>query len=247
MATSISCNILQLFDYLSHYSHGHLLSIRLGIRCLSCSITFWLSQTCCFLSANMHSCYSCTLISHADCHMFNYCFSFHTSPLCTFLPSVLSAYLHSLLAAYFSLFAPHCYCPLTLNLLYHCIFFTPVYSLLFARSLPLACLFSHAPLLSNAHLLPTYHSMRPCDPFHAGHFIPPVASASWWLYVHSLGTLHFAHGPPRSMHLHHLYHNPCVEYPNCLSHTSCSPVLNALRPVTIHFKSSLHSHLPLVS
>ena len=92
---SISCNILQLFDYLCHFSHGHLLSICLGIRCLSCSITFWLSQTSCFLSAHVHSCYSCTLVTHADCHMFNYCFSFHTSPLCKFLPSVLSAYQHS--------------------------------------------------------------------------------------------------------------------------------------------------------
>ena len=92
-------SLMQLFDYLCHYSNDHLLQIRLGIRCLSCSITFWLSQTCCFFSAHMHYCYSCTLITHADCHMFNYCFSFHTSPLCNFLPSILSANQHSLLAA----------------------------------------------------------------------------------------------------------------------------------------------------
>ena len=167
---SISYNILQLFDYLCHYSHGHLLSIHLGIRCLSCSITFWLSQTSCFLSAHVHSCYSCTLITHADCHMFNYCFSFHTSPLCKFLP-LSYLLINTLLAAYFSLFAPHCYCPPMFTILYHCIFFTLVYSLFLAHSLPLACSFSHALLLSHAHSLPTYHSMCPCDPFHTGHFI----------------------------------------------------------------------------
>ena len=166
---SISCNILQLFDYLCHYSHGHLLSIRLGIRCLSCSIT-WLSQTSCFLSAHVHSCYSCTLITHADCHMFNYCFSFHTSPLCKFLPSVLSAYQHSACCILFPvrtslLLSTNVYSTLSLY------FFTLVYSLFFAHSLPLACSFSHALLLSHAHSLPTYHSMCPCDPFHTGHFI----------------------------------------------------------------------------
>ena len=157
---SISCNILQLFDYLCHYSHGHLLSIRLGIRCLSCSITFRLSQTSCFLSAHVHSCYSCTLVTHAYCHMFNY-FSHFTLHL--FASSCLLSYLliNTLLAAYFSLFAPHCYCPPTFTILYHCIFFTLVYSLFFAHSLPLACSFSHALLLSHAHSLPTYHSMCP--------------------------------------------------------------------------------------
>ena len=152
---SVSCNILQLFDYLCHYSHCHLLSIRLGIRCLSCSITFWLSQTCCFLSAHMHSCYLCTLITHADCHMFNYCFSFHTS---LFASSCLVSYLliNILLAAYFSLFAPHCYCPpMFIN---HCIFFTSVYSLFFAHSLPLharSAMHSYCPMHTHC-LLPLY-------------------------------------------------------------------------------------------
>ena len=58
-----------------------------------------------------------------------------------------------------------------LNILHRCTLFTQVYSLLFARFLHLVCSFSHALLLSNAHSLPTYHSMRPCDPFHTGHFI----------------------------------------------------------------------------
>ena len=167
---SISCNILQLFDYLCHCSHGHLLSIRLGIGCLSCSFTFWLSQTSCFLSAHVHSCYSCILITHADCHMFNYCFSFHTSPLCKFLPSVLSAYQHSACCILF----PVCNSLLLSTNVYYTLslyFFTLVFSLFFAHSLPLACSFSHALLLSHAHSLPTYHSMCPCDPFHTGHFI----------------------------------------------------------------------------
>ena len=200
---SISCNIIQLFDHLCHYSHGHLLSIRLGIRCLSCSITFRLSQTSCFLSAHVHSCYSCTLITHADCHMFNYCFSFHTSPLCKFLPSVLSAYQHS---ACCILFPVHTSLLLSTNVYYtlSLYFFTLVYSLFFAHSLPLACSFSHALLLSHAHSLRTYHSMCPCDPFHTGpHQL--LLTASWWLYTHSPLWAHFlllmVH---HSMHLYHL-------------------------------------------
>ena len=187
---SVSCSILQLFDYLCHYSHCHLLSIRLGIRCLSCSITFWLSQTCCFLSAHMHSCYSCTLTTHADCHMFNYRFSFHTSPLCKFLPFVLSAYQHSACCILFPvrtslLLSTNVYYALSLY------FFAPVYSLFFAHSLPLACSFSHALLLSHAHSLPAsplcaivIHSTLVTSS-------SPVASASWWLYAHSLLWEHF--------------------------------------------------------
>ena len=193
---SISCNILQLFDYLCHYSHGHLLSIRLGIRCLSCSITFWLSQTSCFLSAHMHSCYSCTPITHADCHMFNYCFSFHTSPLCKFLPSALSAYQHS---ACFILFPVHTSLLLstnvyyTLSLYYFCCF-------LLGRS----AMHSYCPL--HTHCLLTtqcalvIHSTLVTSS-------SPVASHCFLVAVRTLptlGTLPFAHGPPRSMHLYHL-------------------------------------------
>ena len=100
-----------------------------------------------------------TIVSHFTLHLF--------------ASSCLLSYLliNTLLSASFSLFALHCYCPPMFTLLYHCIFFTLVYSLFFAHSLPLACSFSHALLLSHAHSLPTYHSMCPCDPFHTGHFI----------------------------------------------------------------------------
>ena len=126
-----------------------------------------------------------------------------------FASSCLLSYLliNTLLAAYFSLFVPYSYCPPMFTVLYHCIFFTRAYSLFFAHSLPLACSFSRALLLSHAHSLPTYHSLCPCDPIHISHFI--LTSCSCFLVggcrAHStLGSLPFARGSPRSMHLHHL-------------------------------------------
>ena len=100
-----------------------------------------------------------TIVSHFTLHLF--------------ASSCLLSYLliNTLLAAYFSLFAPHCYCSPMFTILYHCIFLTFVYSLFFAHYLPLACSFSHALLLSHAHSLLTYHSTCPCDPFYTGHFI----------------------------------------------------------------------------
>ena len=89
----------------------------------------------------------------------------------------------------FSLFSSHCYCSSMLSLLTHCTLFTPVYSLLFVCSLPLACSFSHAPLLSNAHLLFPYHFMSPCDPFHSGHFIP-TSCLCFLVALCTLPTLH---------------------------------------------------------
>ena len=156
----------QLFDYLCHYSHCHLLSIRLGIRCLSCSITCWLSQTCCFLSAHMHSCYLCTLITHADCHMFNYCFSFHAS-LCKFLPFVLSAYQHSACCILFPvrtslLLSTNVYYVLSLFFLHLCILCTLLTSCM---------LIQPCTLIVPCTLIAYFHSMCPCDPIHTGHFI----------------------------------------------------------------------------
>ena len=100
-----------------------------------------------------------TTVSHFTLHLF--------------ASSCLLSYLliNTLLAAHFSLFAPHCYCPPMFYHYFITVFFTPVYSLFFAYSLPLACSFSHALLLSHAHSLPTYHYMSPCDPFHTGQVI----------------------------------------------------------------------------
>ena len=80
-----------------------------------------------------------TIVSHFTLHLF--------------ASSCLLSYMliNTLLAAYFSLFAPHCYCPPMFTVLYHCIFFIPAYTLFFAHSLPLACSFSRALLLSHAH------------------------------------------------------------------------------------------------
>ena len=135
-----------------------------------------------------------TIVSHFTLHLF--------------ASSCLLSYLliNTLHAAYFSLFAPHCYCPPMFTILYHCISFTPVYSLFFAHCFPLACPFSHALLLSHAHSLPTYHSMCLCDPFHTGHFIL-TSRFCFLVAVHALptlGALPFTHGSPCSMHLHHL-------------------------------------------
>ena len=198
---SVSCSILQLFDYLCHYSHCHLLSIRLGIRCLSCSVTFWLSQTCCFLSAQMHSCYLCKLTTYADCHMFNYCLSFHTSPLCKFLPFVLSAY-QTLLAAYFPCshliaIVHQCLHALSLYFFYTCVLFV-LCTLLASCMLVQPCT-----LIVPCTLIAYFHPMCHCDPFHTGHFI--LTSRFCFLVavraLPTLGTLPFAHGPPCSMHL----------------------------------------------
>ena len=154
----------------------------------------------------MHSCYSCTLITHANCHMFNNCFSFHTH---LFASSCLLSYLliSTLLAAHFSLFAPHCYCPPMFTVLYHCIFLhlctlcslhTPC--LLHARS----AMHSYFPL--HTHCLLTtlcalvIHSTLATSS-------SPVASHCFLVAVRALptlSTLPFSHALPRSMHLHHL-------------------------------------------
>ena len=136
----------------------------------------------------MHPFYTCTFITHADCHMFNYCFSFHTSPLCKFLPFVLSAYQHS---ACCILFPVRTSLLLSTNVYYALsLFFTPVYSLFFAHSLPLACSFSHALLLSHAHSA-CFHSMCPCDPSHTGHFILTSRFCFLVAVCHSLLWAHF--------------------------------------------------------
>ena len=204
---SIPCNILQLFDYLCHYSHGHLLSICLGIRCLSCSITFWLSQTSCFLSAHMHSCYSCTLVTRADCHMFNYCFSFHTSPLCKFLPSVLSAYQHSACCILFPvctslLLSTNVYYTLSLYFFYTCVLFV-LCTLLASCMVIQPCTFivpctliAYLPLYVPCVILSTL--VTSSSPIASHCFLVAVCA------LPTLGTLPFAHGPPCSMHLHHL-------------------------------------------
>ena len=191
MATSILCNILQLFDYLCHYSHGHLLSIRLGIRCLSCSITFWLSQTCCFLFAQMHSCYSCTLIIYADCHMFNYCFPFHTSPLCN--SCLMSSLLINTLCLLYTFPCSH-----LIAIVHQCL----IYSI--------TVLFLHMCTLCSLHascILYARSAMHSYCPMHTHCLLTtlcalvihstlvtsssPVASASCWLYAHSLFWAHF--------------------------------------------------------
>ena len=204
---SISCNILQLFDYLCHYSHGHLLSIRLGIRCLSCSITFWLSQMSCFLSAHVHSCYPCTLITHADSHMFNYCFSFHTSPLCKFLPSVPSAYQHSACCILFPvrtslLLSTKCLLysitVFFLHLCTLCSLHTPCF--LHARSTMHSYCLMHTHCLLTTLCALVIHSTLVTSS-------SPIASHCFLVAVRALptlGTLPFTHAPPCSMHLHHL-------------------------------------------
>ena len=126
------------------------------------------------------------IITHADCHMFNYCFSFHISPLCNFLPYVFSAYQHSLLAAYFSLFTPQRYCPPMLN---------QSITVLFLHLCTLCSL--HTPCLLRAHsamhpscLMPSHCLLTTlCALVIHSTLVTsssPVASASWWLYAHSL-------------------------------------------------------------
>ena len=171
-----------------HCSHFlflcHLLSIRLGIRCLSCSITFWSSQTCCFLSAHMHSCYLCTLTTHTDRHMFH-CFflisHFTSLQVLTFCPICLSTLhlLHTFPICTSLLLSTNVYYALSLY------FFTHVYSLFFTHSSPLACSFSHALLLSYAHSLPT--STLCAIVIHSTLITSssPVTSASWWLLRHT--------------------------------------------------------------
>ena len=129
--------------------------------------------TCCFISAHMHSCYLCALITHADCHKFNYCFSFH----------LLFAYQHSL-------FAVHCS---------HLIAIVHQHSMHSFNALFLhLCTFCslHTPCLVHAH-----SAMHPYCPMHTRCLLTtlcaflihstlvtsssPVASASWWLHAHS--------------------------------------------------------------
>ena len=136
-----------------------------------------------------------TIVSHFTLHLF--------------ASSCLLSYLliNTLLAAYFSLFATHCYCPPMFTILYHCIFFTLVYSLFFAHSLPLdarSAMHSYCPM--HTHCLLTtlcalvIHSTLVTSS-------SPIASHCFLVAVRApptLGTLPFAHGPPRSMHLPHL-------------------------------------------
>ena len=126
-----------------------------------------------------------------------------------FASSYLLSYLliNTLLAAYFSLFAPHCYCPPMFTILYHCIFLhlctlcslhTPC--LLHARS----AMHSYCPM--HTHCLLTtlcalvIHSTLVTSS-------SPIASHCFLVAVRALptlGTLPSAHGPPHFMHLHHL-------------------------------------------
>ena len=118
-----------------------------------------------------------TIVSHFTLHLF--------------ASSCLLSYLliNTLLAAYFSLFAPHCYCPPMY--FYHCIFLhlctlcslhTPC--LLHARS----AMHSYCPMHTHC-LLTTLHALVIHSTLVASS--SPVASASWWLYAHSLLWAHF--------------------------------------------------------
>ena len=168
----------------------------------------------------MHSCYSCTLVTHANCHMFYYCFSFHTSPICKFLPFILSAYQHSACCILFPvrtslLLSTYVYDALSLYFFYTCVLSTYVYdalSLYFFYTCVLfvlctflaSCMFVQpCTLIVPCTLIAYFLSMCPCDPFHTGHFI--LTSRFCFLVavraLPTLGTLPFAHGPPCSMHL----------------------------------------------
>ena len=121
-----------------------------------------------------------TIVSHFTLHLFaSFC---------------LLSYLliNTLLAAYFSLFAPHCYCPPMFTVLYHCIFYTCVLfvlcTLLAACMLVQPCtlivpctliayLPLYVPLLSIPHWSLHPHQL--------------LLTASWWLHVHSLLCSHF--------------------------------------------------------
>ena len=127
-----------------------------------------------------------TIVSHFTLHLF--------------ASSCLLSYLliNTLLAAYFSLFAPHCYCPPMFTIWLHQCLRTPC--LLHARS----AMHSYCPM--HTHCLLTtlcalvIHSTLVTSS-------SPIASHCFLVAVRALptlSTLPLAHGPPRSMHLHHL-------------------------------------------
>ena len=138
--------------------------------------------------------------------MFNYCFSFHTSPLCKLLPSVLSAYQHCLLHTF-----P---CSHLIAIVHQCLLYS--ITVFFLHLCTLCSL--HTPSL--LHALSAMHSYCPmhthcllstlCALVTHSTLVTsssPIASHCFLVAVctlPTLGTLPFAHGPPRSMHLHHL-------------------------------------------
>ena len=129
----------------------------------------------------MHSCYSCTLVTHANCHMFYYCFSFHTSPLFKFLPFVLSAYQHSTCCILFPvrtslLLSTYVYDALSLYFFYTCVLFV-LCTLLASCMLVQPCT-----LIVPCTLLPTSTLCALVIHSTLATSSSPVASASWWLY-----------------------------------------------------------------
>ena len=118
---SVSYNILQLFDYLCHYSHCHLLSIvlasgvSLALSPFGCHKPAVSSLLTCILVTRVHL----SLMQTVTCLTTVSRFTLHL-----FASSCILSYLliNTLLATYFSLFTPHCYCPPMFTMLYHCIF-----------------------------------------------------------------------------------------------------------------------------
>ena len=199
---SVSCNILQLFDHLCHnfyiaiYCQYALASgVSLALSPFGCHKPAVSSLLTCVLVTRVHlslmqtvTCF--TIVSHFTLHLF--------ASSC-----LLSCLLiNTLLAAYFSLFSPHCYCPPMFTMLYHCIFYTCVLFVL-CTLLASCMLVQPCTLIVPCTLIAYVHSMCPCDPFHTGHFI--LTSHFCFLVavraLPTLGTLPFAHGPPCSMHL----------------------------------------------
>ena len=184
---SVSCSILQLFDYLCHYSHCHLLSIRLGIRCLSCSITFWLSQTCCFLSAHMHSRVHLSLTQTVTCLTIVSHSHFTSLQVLAFCPICLSTLclLHTFPCSHIIAIVHQCLlCSVTvffLHLCTLCSWHTP------CPLHPRSAMHSSCPMHTHC-LLPlcaiAIHSTLVTSS-------SPAASASCWLYAHSLLWTHF--------------------------------------------------------
>ena len=154
----------------------------------------------CFLVTHVHL----SLMQTVTCLTIVSYFTLHL-----FASSCLLSYLliNTLLAAYCSLFAPHCYCPPMFTILYHCIFLhlctlcsLHIPCLLHARS----AMHSYCPMHTDC-LLTTLCALLIHSTLVTSS--TPVASASCMVAVRALPTLGifpFAHGSPCSMHLHHL-------------------------------------------
>ena len=167
---SISCNIFKLFDYLCHYSHGlccrYVLasSVSLALSPFGYHKPAVSSLLICILVTRAHL----SLIQTVTCLTIVSHFTLYLFAISCLLSHLL---INTLLAAYFSLFAPHCYCPPMFTVLYHCICLCQrtLYSL-------------HTPCLLHAH-----SAVHSYCPMHTHCLLTTLCA----LVIHSIHTGHF--------------------------------------------------------